>query len=51
MCLLGLIPLLNLLVGIVLLFAPGTDGPNRYGVRGGDEGAPMEGRVPLSLAK
>ena len=29
--LLGLIPYVNFIVGLYLLFAPGTDGPNQYG--------------------
>jgi uncharacterized membrane protein YhaH (DUF805 family) len=35
MCLLTLIPLVNLLVGLYLLFAPGSDRPNRFGLPSG----------------
>jgi uncharacterized membrane protein YhaH (DUF805 family) len=32
LCLLLLVPLVNALVSLYLVFAPGTDGPNEYGV-------------------
>lgn len=32
LCLLMLVPLVNVLVSLYLVFAPGTDGPNEYGL-------------------
>lgn len=31
LCLLSILPLINIILGLILLFAPGTSGPNKYG--------------------
>jgi uncharacterized membrane protein YhaH (DUF805 family) len=38
--LLYLVPLVNFIVGLILLFAPGTPGPNTYGTRSRPPQAP-----------